>query len=106
MRKDNASKGAVSTATKGLAVEYAPQNVRFNTVSPVAGNTPLLSKFAGSVEAGDAIQGDTLAKFKASIPIGRLSEGRDIANACLFLADPQSCFITGIDLPVDGGRCI
>lgn len=38
---DNASKGAVSTATKALAVEYAPHKVRFNTVSPVAGNTPL-----------------------------------------------------------------
>jgi hypothetical protein len=39
-----------------------------------------------------------LAQFHASIPIGRLSEGSDIANACLF-------FITGIDIPVDGGRC-
>lgn len=38
---DNASKGAVSTATKALAVEYAPHKVRFNTVCPVAGNTPL-----------------------------------------------------------------
>lgn len=47
-----------------------------------------------------------LAQFNASIPIGRLAEGSDIANACLFLADPRSEFITGIDLPVDGGRCV
>ncbi|SJX66482.1 related to oxidoreductase, short-chain dehydrogenase/reductase [Sporisorium reilianum f. sp. reilianum] len=102
----NASKGAVSTATKALAVEYAPHKIRFNTVCPVAGNTPLLSKFAGSKEAGDAMSATQLAQFNASIPIGRLSEGSDIANACLFLADEASCFITGIDLPVDGGRCV
>jgi NAD(P)-dependent dehydrogenase (short-subunit alcohol dehydrogenase family) len=47
-----------------------------------------------------------LAQFHASIPIGRLSEGSDIANACLFLADAASNFITGIDIPVDGGRCV
>ncbi|GAC95054.1 hypothetical protein PHSY_002629 [Pseudozyma hubeiensis SY62] len=73
---NNASKGAVSTATKALAVEYAPRKIRFNCVCPVAGNTPLLA------------------------------EASDIANACLFLADPRSEFITGIDLPVDGGRCV
>ncbi|PWY98682.1 NAD(P)-binding protein [Testicularia cyperi] len=102
----NATKGAVSTATKALAVEYAPQNVRFNCVCPVAGNTPLLAKFAGSKEVGDHMDQSTLSKFAASIPIGRLSEGRDIANACLFLADKDSSFITGIDLAVDGGRCV
>lgn len=47
-----------------------------------------------------------LAQFSASIPIGRLSEGRDIGNACLFLADEESCFLTGIDVAVDGGRCV
>ncbi|SAM86311.1 related to oxidoreductase, short-chain dehydrogenase/reductase [Ustilago bromivora] len=99
----NASKGAVSTATKALAVEYAPHKVRFNTVSPVAGNTPL---FAGSKEAGDAMTSQQLAQFSASIPIGRLSKGRDIGNACLFLADEESCFLTGIDVAVDGGRCV
>ncbi|EST06782.2 Short-chain dehydrogenase/reductase SDR [Kalmanozyma brasiliensis GHG001] len=102
----NASKGAVSTATKALAVEYAPHKVRFNTVCPVAGNTPLLSKFAGSKEAGDSMSSSQLEKFNASIPIGRLSEGSDIANACLFLADEASCFVTGIEVPVDGGRCV
>lgn len=47
-----------------------------------------------------------LAQFNASIPIGRLSEGKDIANAALFLADEASNFLTGIDVPVDGGRCV
>ncbi|SPO31457.1 related to oxidoreductase, short-chain dehydrogenase/reductase [Ustilago trichophora] len=102
----NASKGAVSTATKALAVEYAANRIRFNTVCPVAGNTPLLSKFAGSKEAGDVMSEEKLAQFNASIPIGRLSEGKDIANACLFLADQASAFITGIEVPVDGGRCV
>ena len=65
-----------------------------------------MSKFAGSAEAGDAMSAAQLAQFNASIPIGRLSEGSDIANACLFLADDASNFITGIELPVDGGRCV
>jgi NAD(P)-dependent dehydrogenase (short-subunit alcohol dehydrogenase family) len=49
---------------------------------------------------------EQLRQFYSSIPLGRLSEGTDIANACLFLADPASAFLTGIDIPVDGGRCV
>ncbi len=65
-----------------------------------------LSKFAGSSEAGDAMTSAQLQQFNASIPLGRLAEPSDVANACLFLAEPASQFITGIELPVDGGRSV
>ncbi len=103
---DNASKGAVSTASKAMALEFAKDQIRFNCVNPVAGNTPLLSKFAGAKESGDKLSDAQLKQFNESVPLGRLSEASDIANACVFLADPATSFISGIDLPVDGARCV
>ncbi|PWN52368.1 NAD(P)-binding protein [Violaceomyces palustris] len=102
----NATKGAVSTASKAMAIEHAKDKIRFNCVNPVAGNTPLLSKFAGAQESGDALTDAQLKMFNESVPLGRLCEPSDVGNACLFLADPASHFITGLDLPVDGGRCV
>jgi 3-oxoacyl-[acyl-carrier protein] reductase len=46
------------------------------------------------------------AKFMATIPLGRFSEPRDVANACLYLASDEAEFITGVVLEVDGGRTI
>jgi 3-oxoacyl-[acyl-carrier protein] reductase len=96
----NASKGAAITMTKSMAVEYAPDNIRVNALCPVAGETPLLATFMG------ADTPENRAKFKASIPLGRLSTPRDIANAALYLASDDAAFITGVALEVDGGRCI
>jgi len=96
----NASKGAAIVMTKSMAVEYAPDNIRVNALCPVAGETPLLGTFMG------ADTPENRAKFKASIPLGRLSTPRDIANAALYLASDDAEFITGIALEVDGGRCV
>jgi 3-oxoacyl-[acyl-carrier protein] reductase len=96
----NASKGAAVIMTKSMAVEYAPDNIRVNALCPVAGETPLLGTFMG----GDTPE--NRAKFKASIPLGRLSTPRDIANAALYLASDDAEFITGVALEVDGGRCV
>lgn len=96
----NASKGAAITLTKSMAVEFAPDNIRVNAVCPVAGDTPLLAEFMG---------GDTpelRAAFAASVPLGRLSQPRDIANAVAFLSSDEAAFVTGVALEVDGGRCI
>lgn len=96
----NGSKGAVITITKAMAVELAPNRIRVNCINPVAGETPLLATFMGE---------DTPARraqFIASIPLGRLSQPRDIANAALFLASDDADFITGVCLEVDGGRCV
>ncbi len=94
------SKGAVITLSKAMAQELAPEQIRVNALCPVAGDTPLLPSFMG---------GDTpelRAKFLASIPLGRFSTPRDVANAALYLASDEGAFITGVALEVDGGRCI
>jgi 3-oxoacyl-[acyl-carrier protein] reductase len=96
----NASKGAAVIMTKSMAVEFAPDNIRVNALCPVAGETPLLGTFMG------ADTPENRAKFRASIPLGRLSTPRDIANAALYLASNEAEFITGVALEVDGGRCV
>lgn len=96
----NATKGAVSTASKSLAVEYGPHNVRFNCICPVAGDTPLLGMFMG------ADTPEKRAAFISTVPLGRLSTPQDIANSTAFLASDEAQFLTGLDLEVDGGRCI
>ena len=96
----NASKGWAITATKSMAVELAPKNIRVNCLCPVAGETGMLARFMGEDTP------EMRAKFRASIPLGRLSTPLDIANAALWLASDEAAFITGVALEVDGGRCI
>jgi 3-oxoacyl-[acyl-carrier protein] reductase len=95
----NASKGAASLATKSLALELAPWKIRVNALCPVMGATGLLEHFMGVPDTPENRE-----RFIATIPLGRLSEARDIAAAALFLASDEAAFITGIDLPIDGGR--
>ncbi|MBM3567760.1 MAG: glucose 1-dehydrogenase [Alphaproteobacteria bacterium] len=96
----NASKGAAIIITKSMAVELAPDKVRVNCLCPVAGETPLLPEFMGKDTP------EHRARFKATIPLGRLSLPRDIANAALYLASDEAEFITGVALEIDGGRCV
>lgn len=96
----NASKGWMITATKAMAIELAPYNVRVNAIAPVAGLTPLLKSFMG---------GNTRKKkqsFLSTIPIGRFSTPQDMGNAACFLCSDEATMITGVVLEVDGGRCI
>jgi len=96
----NASKGWMITATKTMAVELAPYNVRVNSIAPVAGETPLLKSFLGE---------DTPEKrnaFLSTIPIGRFSSPQDLGNSACFLCSDEASMITGTTLEVDGGRCI
>ena len=95
----NGTKGAVNTMTQCMATELAPDNIRVNSVCPVIGATGMLELFMGQPDGPEIRQ-----RFLASIPLGRMSTPADIANACLWLAEDASNFITGILLPVDGGR--
>ena len=97
----NGTKGAVNTITQCLAAELAPDNIRVNAVCPVMGATGLIEQFMGMADTPE-----NRARFLAGIPLGRLSTPADIANACLWLAEESSSFITGVLLPVDGGRCV
>ncbi|MBZ0165023.1 MAG: SDR family oxidoreductase [Notoacmeibacter sp.] len=96
----NASKGWAITATKSMAVELAPKNIRVNALCPVAGETGMLASFMGEDTP------EIRARFKSVIPLGRFSTPLDIANAALWLASNEAEFITGVALEVDGGRCI
>ncbi|CZS79427.1 unnamed protein product [Fusarium graminearum] len=97
----NASKAAVINATKTMAVEYGPKKIRFNSVSPVVGSTGMTHLFIGKPDTEE-----NRAGFVSTIPIGRPSTPSDVANACCYLASDEAAFITGVDLEVDGGRCV
>ena len=97
----NASKGAANLLSKSLAVELAPDNIRVNVICPVMGDTGMLGDFMGVPDTPE-----NRARFIATIPMGRLSTPRDIANAAVFLASEEASFLTGVELPVDGGRTV
>jgi 3-oxoacyl-[acyl-carrier protein] reductase len=95
----NATKGAVHILTKTLAVELAPDRIRVCAIAPVATDTPLLSSFLGPAPG-------QREKFISTVPLGRLAQPQDIANAALFLASADAEFVTGNIIEVDGGRTI
>lgn len=97
----NSSKGAVNLMSKSLAVELAPWKIRVNAICPVMGETGLLEAFMGMPDTPE-----NRAKFLATIPLGRMSRASDIAHAAVFLASDEAALITGVELPVDGGRTV
>ena len=96
----NASKGWLITATRTMAIELAPHNIRVNALNPVAGETPLLASFMGEDTP------EMRKKFLSTIPLGRFSQPEDMGNAALFLCSDEASMITGVAMEVDGGRCI
>lgn len=97
----NGTKGAVHAITKSLAAELAPDNVRVNAIAPVMAPTAMLESAMGGPDSPERRQ-----RVIDGIPLGRLCAPADVANAALWLAEDASSFITGIVVPVDGGRCI
>lgn len=97
----NASKGAANVLTKSMAVELAPDRIRVCGLAPVMGETALLETFMGVPDTPE-----NRARFVATIPLGRMSQPRDVANAALYLASDDADFMTGVVLEVDGGRCV
>ena len=97
----NASKGAVNLLSKSMAAELGPDNIRVNAICPVMGATGLIEQFLGVPDTPE-----NRAKIVAGIPLGRMCTPQDVANAALWLASDAAQFITGVELPVDGGRTI
>jgi meso-butanediol dehydrogenase / (S,S)-butanediol dehydrogenase / diacetyl reductase len=91
----NAAKGAVVNLTRAMAVDHAREGVRVNAVCPTFVRTPMTTEMEEDDETREA--------FLDRIPMGRLGEPEDIARAVLFLASENAAFITGVNLPVDGG---
>ncbi|KAG1478089.1 hypothetical protein G6F54_014016 [Rhizopus delemar] len=89
------------------AVEYARHGVRINTVLPGQLHTPLVDAFLATQQAAGDVQA-LLDKRQKRIPLPFMGDGRDTANAVLFLVSDEARFITGTELIVDGGmsaRC-
>ncbi|MCA0939860.1 SDR family oxidoreductase [Salipiger pacificus] len=99
------SKAAVIQFGKVTAVEYAARGVRVNTVVPGQLHTPMVeARLAGQRAGGDVDV--LLAQRLARIPMGWMGDGRDTANAALFLASDEARFITGTEIVVDGGMSV
>jgi NAD(P)-dependent dehydrogenase (short-subunit alcohol dehydrogenase family) len=102
-----ASKAGVIQFSRVVAVQYAAKGIRVNTVVPGQMHTPMVeARLAGQRAGGDV---EALLKTRvARIPLGFMGDGRDTANAALFLASDEARFITGTEIIVDGGmtaRC-
>ena len=95
-----ASKAAVRNFARGWALELKDRKIRVNCMSPGAIDTPALATTTG-LTAEQAEQ--AVAQFTTQIPMGRRGMPNEIASAVTFLASDESSYITGIDLPVDGG---
>lgn len=91
-----ATKGAVVSLTKSLAIEYAKDGVRVNAICPGGVNTDLVKNFS----APDDINFELMSRY---MPLTEMAEAEDIANAVLFVSSPQARQINGVALPVDGG---
>lgn len=94
-----ASKGGVTALTKAAAIEWAPLNIRVNSIHPGFVETPMIEQGMNEIENGEAIR----ALITAAHPIGRLGQPEEIAEAVVFLASDESRFMTGSELVVDGG---
>lgn len=100
-----AAKAGVIQFSRVTAVEYAPYNIRVNTVVPGQMHTPMVeARLAGQREGGDVAA--LLAKRQSRIPLPFTGDGRDTANAALFLASDEARFVTGTEIIVDGGMSV
>jgi len=95
------AKGGLNQLTRELAVEWASLGIRVNAVQPCQVNTPL---FRSLVDTPGPEGRELLEQMVRGIPLGRLAEPEDIANAVLYLVSPASSMVTGVILPVDGGN--
>jgi 3-oxoacyl-[acyl-carrier protein] reductase len=95
------SKAAANHLARTLALELAPDRIRVNAVAPVATDTAMLPQFLGPDDPEQARE-----RFIAGIPLGRLAQPGDVAQVVAFLLSDAASFLTGVVVPVDGGRSI
>lgn len=98
----SASKAAATTLIKAIAVEFGSCNIRANSLNPVMTETPMLPSFIFK----DVTLEEGRKTFISGIPLGRIAQPEDVAKAAVWLASDEASFITGVSLPVDGGRSI
>jgi NAD(P)-dependent dehydrogenase (short-subunit alcohol dehydrogenase family) len=96
----NASKSGVLHLTRSLAAEWAPKNIRVNSISPGYTKTALVDKLLETPEGKTM-----LPKWLEKIPMGRMATTGDLQGAVVYLASPASDYTTGSDIIIDGGYC-
>jgi meso-butanediol dehydrogenase / (S,S)-butanediol dehydrogenase / diacetyl reductase len=97
-----ASKGAVHSLTRALALDHAGDNIRVNSISPGSIRTPMLERSAGHFSPGVSIE-EVFKRFGAAHPLGRIGTPEEVADLAAFLASDRAAFCTGGDYLVDGG---
>jgi len=90
-----ASKAAVIRLAKSLAIQFAGESIRSNVILPGPTMSPMQERWQGDEKTQERVAG--------FVPLGRLGTLDDMADACLFLLSDQARYITGVELPVDGG---
>jgi NAD(P)-dependent dehydrogenase (short-subunit alcohol dehydrogenase family) len=100
-----ATKAGVIQLSRVVAVQYAPKGVRVNTIVPGQLHTPMVETRLAKQRAGGDVEA-LLKSRQKRIPLGFAGDGRDTANAALFLASDEARFITGTEIVVDGGMTI
>jgi len=95
----SATKAAIRSIVRTAASELAPRGIRVNTLSPGPIDTPIYAKLGMPPEAMAAFA----SGIQAQVPLNRFGRADEVAGAALFLASELSSYVTGIDLPVDGG---
>jgi NAD(P)-dependent dehydrogenase (short-subunit alcohol dehydrogenase family) len=96
----SASKGAVLSLTRAMAIELAPYGINVNAICPGPTETTMLIGFLSSLTK------DQVEEIRKSIPLGRFGKPEDIAGAALYLASDDSDWCTGQGISVDGGLSI
>lgn len=98
----SAAKWAVVGLAKSLALALAPDRIRVNVVCPFLAQTPMKQAFIGR-RGNPAEAAANEARLIAAVPMGRLVEPGEVADAVLWLVSPEASFVTGVALPIDGG---
>jgi NAD(P)-dependent dehydrogenase (short-subunit alcohol dehydrogenase family) len=96
-----ASKAAVVAMTQNMAVQYAAHGIRVNCILPGLMDTPMIREPLAASYGGDVDA--MIEKRHGQVPLGRMGDGWDTANAALFLASDEARYVTGAQLVVDGG---
>jgi NAD(P)-dependent dehydrogenase (short-subunit alcohol dehydrogenase family) len=97
-----ATKGAIISLTKALALELAPDGIRVNCVCPAGVDTPLMRQWAATLADPEAV----LRRQAAMHLTNRLATPQEIAGVIVFLASPAASFMTGVAVPVEGGATL